>query len=115
MSAVYQMTDSQQTVVRLTYRSAAGNVVPPPVGAFIPAWSTDRPDVLLIEPGPDSLSARVITTGKVGEAEVALSLTPGAQPVAKATIAVVAGEPAVSSLEFSAPSSRLPQPPGSFV
>jgi hypothetical protein len=110
-----QLTDSQMTEVKFVYRSAGGNEVPPPVGPILPSWSTDRPDLISIETEPGSLRAKLVTTGKTGEAEVSLSLTPGATPVAQATIVIVAGEPVTSALEFSAPVSRLPKPPGSFV
>lgn len=105
------LSDTQQVKASLVYKTAAGNEAPAPPLAIIPVWSTDRTDLITLQ-NPTSTSVQVVTTGKLGTAEVRLSLVPGAPPVAIATVVIEPGVGVRPEIAFSELTSRIP---GAFV
>lgn len=63
------LTDIQKVALSIKPVSAAGN--PAPVDGK-PEWVSSAPDVVTVEAAEDGMSAVVMTTGKLGTAQVAV-------------------------------------------
>lgn len=63
------LTDSQKVHLSVSPVNAAGNLAP----VEAPVWSSSDESVVVIVVGEDGLSADVVTTGKLGSAQVRFS------------------------------------------
>lgn len=93
---MFQMTDSQQVTLTISFADKKGNPTPAPAGASTPLWLTDNPDLLALTPAADGLSCLVAAHGPLGQGTVSVKVTAAdGSPLAAGSLGVeiIAGAP----------------------
>jgi hypothetical protein len=70
--ALAVLTDTQKVTMTLRFKDKAGNPVSADQAQIngVPEWTSSSPDVLAVKSAADGLSAVILTTGKLGPAQV---------------------------------------------
>jgi len=104
---VFQMTDSQQSVLTLTAVDKRGNPVPAMALTGV-TWSTDTPAVLKLTPDATGATCTIASVGPLGTATVTVnaSLTDGTAATGSLAVTVVSGAPVSITVVPGAPTEQ---------
>ena len=105
----FQMSDSQQVTLSVSFADKRGNPVPAPVGAQPPSWLVDNAALLSLTPAADGLSCVAASVGPLGTATVSVKVS-DAQGNALASgslgVTVIGGAPATVVVTPGTPSEQ---------
>lgn len=100
------LKDNQIAPVTLETDDVAGNPLTDAVFTIPPGWQSSDPTIVTVEDvAPDGLSAKVNTTGKLGQAQITVTGTAidGRTITGIGDVSVVTSGPATFKLNFGTP------------
>lgn len=99
------LTDIQHVATTLETDDAAGNPIADAVFTIPPGWQSSDPTVVTVTPAADGLSADIVTTGKLGQAQITVTGTSvdGRTITGIGDVSVVTSGPATFRLNFGTP------------
>lgn len=102
------LTDIQHVPVTLETDDAAGNPLTGATFTIPPGWSSSDPTVVTVTASADGLSADVVTTGKLGTAQITVTGTAvdGKVITGIGDVSVVTSGPATFKLNFGTPADK---------
>lgn len=101
------LKDSEHVSVTLTEKDAAGNPVPFNLPAP-PTWTSSDETIVTVSPNADGSNADVVTTGKLGDAQITVSaaLANGTVITGIGNVTVVVGDATTFELTFGVPVAK---------
>lgn len=109
MATALQMTDSQQTRLSVSEVDKKGNPVDPGAAGFAtPQWASSDPSIVAITPSVDGADAVAVAAGKLGTAQITVTVATGADQPLTGTldVTVVAGAAASIVINADAPGEQ---------
>lgn len=99
------LKDNQTVTVTLEVDDVANNPITDAVFTAPPAWQSSDPTIVTVSPAADGLSASVVATGKLGQAQVTVTATTvdGRTITGIGEASVVTSGPATFKLNFGTP------------
>ncbi|MFO1351898.1 MAG: hypothetical protein U1F68_14990 [Gammaproteobacteria bacterium] len=99
------ITDSQKVSAAISYQDARGNAARVD---GVPAWATDRADLVALTPSEDGLSCEIAAVGALGTAQITVTadadLGEGVRTLtALGSIEVIGGEAVAGVISFGEP------------
>lgn len=99
------LKDNQTVLVTLEVDDVANNPITDAVFTIPPGWQSSDSSIVTVEAAPDGLSANVVTTGKLGQAQITVTGTAvdGRVITGIGDVSVVTSGPATFKLNFGTP------------